>query len=263
MSATETKTTSPTPSASSASSASSSSSSNYSNGLWNGNSGEGIDRAWASLHNDDQHATARCSSCNGNIVEDHHQGDMICEDCGLVCQERLIEEESEVRIFNDDPDSAQKIRTGPATNINIDSILGSGKQKNVREDKEFLYEGFKLINQVLESCYSEGSVHADLRCRAHELFQQAFYQQVHEKRNGRELNNGQRSNRQRFSKKKQLVYASIILAFQKTKAAGTTKRAEILNLLNIGKQHKRIVGLALKEVKSLLAQHTKSKAART
>jgi len=58
---------------------------------------------------------------------------MICEDCGLVCQERFIEEESEVRIFNDDPDSAQKIRTGPATNINIDSILGSGKQKNVRE----------------------------------------------------------------------------------------------------------------------------------
>jgi len=83
-----------------------------------------------------------------------------------------------------------------------------------------------LINQVLESCYSEGSVHADLRCRAHELFQQAFYQQVHEKRNGRELN-GQRSNRQRFSKKKQLVYASIILAFQKTNAAGTRKRAGI------------------------------------
>eukprot|EP01102_Stenamoeba_stenopodia_P016482 TRINITY_DN5763_c0_g5_i2.p1 TRINITY_DN5763_c0_g5~~TRINITY_DN5763_c0_g5_i2.p1 ORF type:complete len:260 (-),score=59.91 TRINITY_DN5763_c0_g5_i2:5-784(-) len=229
MSTTETKTVPTSVSSSSStttssSSSSSSTSSNYSNGLWNGHA-DGIDRAWASLHSDDQTATARCSSCNGNIVEDHRQGDMICEDCGLVSQERMIEEESEVRIFNDDPDSAQKIRTGPATNINIDSILGSGKQKNVREDKEFLYEGFKLINQVLESCYSGGSVHADLRCRAHELFQQAFYQQVHEKRNGRETNNGQRSNRQRFSKKKQLVYASIILAFQKTNAAGPKKRA--------------------------------------
>ncbi|KAK6167028.1 hypothetical protein SNE40_021138 [Patella caerulea] len=48
------------------------------------------------------------------LVEDHHAGDMICPECGLVVGDRVVDVGSEWRTFSNDKDAKDASRVGAA-----------------------------------------------------------------------------------------------------------------------------------------------------
>jgi transcription initiation factor TFIIB len=55
-----------------------------------------------------------CPECEGNLVKDDTKGEIVCENCGIVIDEDLIEEGPEWRSFNYD-EEMEKSRTGSPT----------------------------------------------------------------------------------------------------------------------------------------------------
>lgn len=53
-------------------------------------------------------------------MEDHHAGDVVCSDCGLVVADRVIDVSSEWRTFNDNGESKDMSRVGSAENSLFD-----------------------------------------------------------------------------------------------------------------------------------------------
>mmetsp|Transcript_33009 Transcript_33009/g.77854 ORF Transcript_33009/g.77854 Transcript_33009/m.77854 type:complete len:455 (-) Transcript_33009:81-1445(-) len=63
-----------------------------------------------------------CDGCGSeNIVEIRSQGDLVCEDCGLVFRDRLISMSSEWRTFQDDDSKVDPNRAGAAENPLLNS----------------------------------------------------------------------------------------------------------------------------------------------
>ena len=59
-----------------------------------------------------------CERCGSdNIIEERAAGDLICDDCGLVCRERFVHMGSEWRTFADDDSRADPNRTGGPENV--------------------------------------------------------------------------------------------------------------------------------------------------
>src|SRR6218665_265326 len=56
-----------------------------------------------------------------SLIEDHHAGDLICSDCGLVVGDRLIDVGAEWREFLNDSSSAERSRVGGSENPMIAS----------------------------------------------------------------------------------------------------------------------------------------------
>ncbi|CAH1785416.1 unnamed protein product [Owenia fusiformis] len=56
------------------------------------------------------------------LIEDHHAGDMICSECGLVVGDRVVDVGSEWRTFSNDKDTKDASRVGAAEN----SLLSGG-----------------------------------------------------------------------------------------------------------------------------------------
>eukprot|EP00899_Mesostigma_viride_P025943 jgi/Mesvir1/6533/Mv16795-RA.1 len=60
----------------------------------------------------------QCPECKEEteLVEDRAQGDVICKQCGLVLEERAIDESSEWRTFTNDANAADPVRVGGPSN---------------------------------------------------------------------------------------------------------------------------------------------------
>lgn len=66
-----------------------------------------------------------CSACNSHVVYDHRRGQIKCIICGLLKEDRFIDQTSEYRCFaeaNDDGKTDPR-RVGAAVNIGMDSQI--------------------------------------------------------------------------------------------------------------------------------------------
>ena len=56
-----------------------------------------------------------CSRCKSkdSIITDYENGELVCNQCGLVYEERIIVDEDEQRTFADDNGDNQIHRVGP------------------------------------------------------------------------------------------------------------------------------------------------------
>ncbi|KAL6753961.1 hypothetical protein V8C86DRAFT_2714153 [Haematococcus lacustris] len=67
-------------------------------------------------------STRKCTDCGGTqFVMDHHQGDLVCKNCGLVAEAHMIDERSEWRTFSDkDKEGQDPNRVGGPGNPLLD-----------------------------------------------------------------------------------------------------------------------------------------------
>ncbi|KAK4641057.1 transcription initiation factor IIB [Podospora bellae-mahoneyi] len=75
-------------------------------------------------YKEDLNAILMCAECKEfppNLIEEFSSGDMVCESCGLVLGERIIDTRSEWRTFsNDDQGNDDPSRVGDGPNLMID-----------------------------------------------------------------------------------------------------------------------------------------------
>jgi len=160
-----------------------------------------------------------CQNCNTEsaLVEDHKSGDLICSTCGSIAQERLIGTDAEYRVFSEDSASYNKVHYSGSYNPLMEYSL-TEKSKLERDEKEFLWDGLKNIDEILYRLYHGDGVNKQVAERAKELFQKAFRIQVEQKKGNismkRSGNKDKLKNRQKFSRRKQFVVASLFQALE-------------------------------------------------
>jgi transcription initiation factor TFIIB len=66
----------------------------------------------------------RCKAKN-SIITDYESGEMVCNQCGLVYEERIIDDEYEKRTFQDESGDNQIQRVGPPSNPVYDNECGT------------------------------------------------------------------------------------------------------------------------------------------
>ncbi|ESP00286.1 hypothetical protein LOTGIDRAFT_238621 [Lottia gigantea] len=98
------------------------------------------------------------------LVEDHHAGDMICPECGLVVGDRVIDVGSEWRTFSNDKDAKDASRVGAAENSLLDGgdlstmiaavpggeDSGYRNRRTISSSDRTLISAFKEINQMAD-----------------------------------------------------------------------------------------------------------------
>jgi len=160
-----------------------------------------------------------CSMCNqySELVEDHKAGDQICFNCGAVATERLIDQDAEYRVFSEDSASYGKIRVGAAYNPLKEYSL-TEKSKLERDEKEFLWDGLKNIEEIFYRLSQGDSSNAPAQHRAKELFEKSFHLQVEQKKGAvpmkRSGDKKSKKNRQKFSRRKQFVVSAVYQALK-------------------------------------------------
>eukprot|EP00164_Ancoracysta_twista_P019990 GFYU01035469.1.p1 GENE.GFYU01035469.1~~GFYU01035469.1.p1 ORF type:complete len:365 (+),score=71.78 GFYU01035469.1:68-1162(+) len=84
-----------------------------------------------------------CSNCQKvpSVVEDHAQGDLICDGCGLVLQGRLVDEHSEWRTFSNDTSGVDQTRVGGPSNPLLDD---SGYSTGIAKGGSGGADGFQV-----------------------------------------------------------------------------------------------------------------------
>eukprot|EP01102_Stenamoeba_stenopodia_P004915 TRINITY_DN1541_c0_g1_i1.p1 TRINITY_DN1541_c0_g1~~TRINITY_DN1541_c0_g1_i1.p1 ORF type:complete len:264 (-),score=61.08 TRINITY_DN1541_c0_g1_i1:101-892(-) len=156
-----------------------------------------------------------CTECGGmNFDHDNSAGDLICLNCGLIQQEHMISEDAEWREFDDDTPEESKARVGFAYNPQIDVDLAT-KNNRMRDEKEFLQQGFRDIDTLLQKVFPE-RINQSVRTRSQLLFQKAFYLQRGEMKFDENAvrQTTATANRRRFSKRKQFVVAFVLQALK-------------------------------------------------
>ncbi|MES1904732.1 MAG: Transcription initiation factor IIB [Paramarteilia canceri] len=102
------------------------------------------------------------------LIEDHHAGDLICPECGLVAAERIIDVGSEWRSFSNESGSVDNSRIGDKENpllnsANLSTVIMPSKNSNFNdysnslrnkvttsyEDRTMLY-AFRQINIIAD-----------------------------------------------------------------------------------------------------------------
>jgi len=96
--------------------------------------------------------TQICPKCATHtpIVEDHSSGDLICTECGLVIESRIIDECSEWRTFGDgdkDKNGADPSRTAGATNV---MLSGGGLSTTIGRNPD------GTVNATLSRLHNRG-----------------------------------------------------------------------------------------------------------
>ena len=92
-----------------------------------------------------------CNNCKvpTAIIEDHQQGDLVCTECGLVLESRVVDESSEWRTFSDsDKAGADPNRTAGPTNK---MLQGGGLSTSIGKNPDGTY------NQTLTRLHNRGS----------------------------------------------------------------------------------------------------------
>src|SRR5438046_3093901 len=120
-----------------------------------------------------------CFHCGyTKLVEDFANGDVVCTVCGVVAEERSISDESEVRVFNDDPESYTKSRISGSYNPLMEysltqrtklekdvSICSEFIFTTIFQPKEYLWNGRKNIEEILLRLFS-GDMNCAVKYRA-------------------------------------------------------------------------------------------------
>lgn len=120
------------------------------------------------------HKNQRCNKVgcpdhpNQELIDDYHNGTMVCSACGLVVVDQIIDEGAEWRSFADDTDQIERSRVGGAENrflssagnlaTHLDSASGSlnsygksvYKQSQVRSVDRALLAAFKNITVMAD-----------------------------------------------------------------------------------------------------------------
>ena len=104
------------------------------------------------------------------LVEDHHAGDMVCPDCGLVVGDRVIDVGSEWRTFSNEKDTKDASRVGAAENSLLEGgdlstmiTMGTGDAGFDANGKP-LYRNRKTVSssdRALSNAFREISTMAD------------------------------------------------------------------------------------------------------
>mmetsp|Transcript_9663 Transcript_9663/g.24248 ORF Transcript_9663/g.24248 Transcript_9663/m.24248 type:complete len:338 (+) Transcript_9663:175-1188(+) len=131
-------------------------------------------------------APDRCRECNSDdIIEDWAQGTMVCRECGLVLENRLLDYGSEWRTFADDNKGDDPNRAGGPSNPLLEGaavttisndMTGMGKkiaqtnERNVSMADQFLTKSFSQIKSYAERWHLPSNV-ID---RASEIFKMFF-----------------------------------------------------------------------------------------
>jgi hypothetical protein len=185
----------------------------------------------------DEEDEAKCKNCGSvDIREDIRQGYYVCGECGEVVEDVVIST-SGARIFAEDSKSHDRIQHGEVYNPYEEYTLGTDKNTLTRDEKEFLWEGQRDIDDALSQLFLS-QVNETVRDRAKELFNKSFSIQMKEKegifadddapdnkdkkgkkeKDGKEgkkkesKSNFKDSKRQRFSRKKQFVVTALCVA---------------------------------------------------
>ena len=104
-----------------------------------------------------------CSRCKSkdSIITDYENGELVCNQCGLVYEERIIVDEDEQRTFADDNGDNQIHRVGPPEKPSFGNECGTnllirdkGKTKVIKTYSKFtkIQKNFIRIDKFL-SCY--------------------------------------------------------------------------------------------------------------
>ena len=164
---------------------------------------------------------AKCDNCGSldGFVCNYREGDQVCIRCGKVVDERMISEEAEYRVFNDDPTSQAKIRAGPATSTFMLNDLSTTHSRLGLDERKFLYDGWRNIDQAISRMFPD-SHPAVVRSRAKELYQKAFMYQLEQKQGEKKFRideEDQNQLRQRYSKRKAYVVTSLWVALKENR----------------------------------------------
>ena len=103
-----------------------------------------------------------CSRCNSkdSIITDYESGELVCNQCGLVYEERIIVDEDEQRTFADDNGDNQIHRVGPPEKTFFGNEYGTnllirdkGKTKVIKTDSKptKIEKNFIRIDKFLSS----------------------------------------------------------------------------------------------------------------
>jgi len=117
--------------------------------------------------NENQCTNPDCPNPYESIV-DSRSGELICQGCGSVLEERIISEEAEYRVFQDDSESKKKVRVGDAYNPYLDYSL-TDKNNLERDEREFLWDGLSNIDESMFRLFQGGTI-TKIKERAKELF---------------------------------------------------------------------------------------------
>ena len=127
------------------------------------------------------------------LIEDHAAGDMICQECGLVVGDSVIDVSSEWRTFSNDKSSADRSRVGAAENPLLDggeltTYIGTVSAKPGSPDNSASFylcqRGMSATDRGLVNAFKDIGTMADKlnlpkiivdRCNA-------LFKQVHEKK---------------------------------------------------------------------------------
>jgi len=149
---------------------------------------------------------------------DIRYGDTICINCGLIFEERIVDQTAEYRLFAGDEKSNQRKRVDGYFSdfLPYHQIGTSGyKQHLYRDEHEFLWEGMRNINDALRRIFPDVP-NKSVEMMTKELFQKAFHSQVLQKKgidtkiNGQLQSNIQKPTqmaapRKKYSRRKQFV----------------------------------------------------------
>jgi len=177
-----------------------------------------------------------CQNCNqySQLVEDHRNGDLICSNCGNIGQEKMIGNDAEYRVFSEDSNSYNKIHYSGSYNPFQEYSL-TERSKLERDEKEFLWDGLRNIDDVLYKLYQGDTINKRVSERAKELFQKAFHIQVEQKKGTvsmkRTGNKDKAKSRQKFSRRKQFVVTCLSKALEEANI-GRWKIEDLSNQLD-------------------------------
>ena len=104
----------------------------------------------------------KCRKCNAinSIIEDYEAGELVCNQCGLVYEERMIVDEDEQRTFENDEGDNQIHRVGPPMNPIYGNECGTniiirehGKTKYIKDYSKSskIQKNFYKIQKLLSS----------------------------------------------------------------------------------------------------------------
>ena len=149
-----------------------------------------------------------CPQCGEKRRTSHlHDGDEVCRSCGRVLEENAICEDYSVRVFADDPASADRVHYSRPINIfEIEESLTQNEKEET--EKEFLVNGRRDINRAMDRLFPD-SRPAGVLHRARELFERSFIYQRDQKVGKIEFGGGKV--RQNYSRRKAFVVAAILI----------------------------------------------------
>jgi len=165
-----------------------------------------------------------CANCQTPIrfvmIEDEHNGDMICGRCGFVLG-RVVDDSPVKRVYEKDnaEERASKQQHTVFDPLLDDSIRSSHYRLDTED--EFLHEGFKIIDDAMSRLFPD-IMHQSAKRLAQFYFKQAFKMQLDEKKGLSQMKRkpigaaqADTSKRKKFSRRKAFIVSSILAALRR------------------------------------------------